>query len=111
MAPRAATGRRWSCSRWGSRGSFPMPARGWSCALGYLLTHTGPGSGQAGDGADALLSFGSSLPMGGAFHPDGTPVLYARVADPALSPYWRAAVYDRYAQGVWRALPAHLVKE
>src|SRR5919202_2966300 len=65
---------------------------------------------EAGDGADALVSFGPSLPLGGAFHPDGTPMLTARIADPALSPYWRGAVYDRYAQGGWRMLPAHLVQ-
>src|SRR5919201_3876866 len=88
-----------------------LHAGDWPRDLGYLLTHVGPSAGQAGDGADALVSFGSRLPMGGAFHPDGTPVLNARIADLALSPYWRGAVYDRYAQGVWRTLPAHLVQE
>src|SRR5205814_8912758 len=42
-----------------------LHATDWSRALGYLLTHTGPGSGPAGDRADALLSFGSRLPLGG----------------------------------------------
>jgi transglutaminase-like putative cysteine protease len=88
-----------------------LAARDWPHALDYLLTHVGPSAGLAGDGVDALVSFGSSLPIGGAFHPDGAPVLNARIADPALSPYWRGAVYDRYAQGGWRMLPAHLVQE
>src|SRR5919204_396021 len=88
-----------------------LHAGDWPRALDYFLTHVGPSGSQAGDGADVLVSFGPSLPLGGAFHPDGTPVLTARIADPALSPYWRGVVYDRYAQGVWRTLPVHLVQE
>src|ERR671935_1765785 len=89
-----------------------LHAGDWPRALDYLRRQaTGDRRQEAGDGADTLLSFGPSLPLDGAFHPDGTPVLNARIADPALSPYWRGAVYDRYAQGVWRTLPAHLVQE
>src|SRR5918912_1015804 len=88
-----------------------LHAEDWPRALGALLRHVGPSGGQAGDGVDALVRFGPSLPLGGAFHPDGTPVLTARIADPALSPYWRGTVYVRYAPGAWRMLPAHLVQE
>src|SRR5918911_1417708 len=47
-----------------------LHAGDWPRALGSLLTHVVPSSGQAGDGADALVRFGPGLPLGGAFHPD-----------------------------------------
>jgi len=65
--------------------------------------------GHAGDSAGLTL-FGGDLAVGGSFHPDGTPVLLARVADPSRSPYWRGAVYDRYTQGAWRADPVRHVR-
>ncbi len=66
------------------------------------------GGGHAGDSAGLTL-FGGDLAVGGSFHPDGTAVLMARVADPSRSPYWRGAVYDRYTQGTWRAEPVRRV--
>ncbi|HKC73461.1 MAG TPA: hypothetical protein VKF37_04580, partial [Chloroflexota bacterium] len=101
----------WAAPVPSARAVAALHAGDWPRALGSLLRHVVPSGGQAGDGADALVSFGTSLPLGGAFHPDGTPVLTARIADLALSPYWRGAVYDLYAQGIWRTLPAHLVQE
>jgi transglutaminase-like putative cysteine protease len=101
----------WAAPVPSARAVAALHAGDWPHALGSLLRQVVPSAGQAGDGADALLSFGPSLPLGGAFHPDGTPLLTARIADPALSPYWRGAVYDRYAQGGWRMLPARLVRE
>jgi transglutaminase-like putative cysteine protease len=101
----------WAAPMPSARAVTALHAGDWPRALGSLLRHVVPRGGQAGDGADALVNFGSSLPIGGAFHPDGTPVLNARIVEPALSPYWRGAVYDRYAQGVWRTLPAHPVQE
>jgi len=67
------------------------------------------GGGHAGDVAGLTL-FGGDLAVGGSFHPDGAPVLVARVADPSRSPYWRGAVYDRYEGGAWRADPVRRIR-
>lgn len=89
----------------------PAPAHGWwqmpdlPGAVGGLLSRLGLGGGQAGEGTGGLGDFGGALRVGGRFTPDDAPVFMARVADPTLSPYWRAAVYDIYAQGVWSAVP------
>jgi len=84
--------------------------RDWTGPVERALSRAGVGPEQAGDGVANLTSFGSALRVGGAFQPDGAPVLLARVGDPALSPYWRGAVYDDYAGGVWRPVPSHRVR-
>lgn len=63
------------------------------------------------EGVAALSSFGSDLRVGGTFSPSNTPILEGYVADPAHLPYWRGAVYDRYANGAWHTLPAASVHE
>ena len=94
------------------RAVHPPPLDRWTQAARTAVARIGVGGGHAGDASNAagLALFGQDLPVGGAFRPDNTPVLLARVADPSRSPYWRGALYDRYAGGTWRALPARRVR-
>jgi len=85
----------------------PPPLATWGTAARGIVARVG-GGGHAGD-ATGLSLFGADLAVGGAFHPDNTPVLLGRVADPSRSPYWRGALYDRYAGGTWRSVPARRV--
>lgn len=93
-----------------------IPMRGWrapdlSGAVSGLLSRLGLHSGRAGEGDANLGAFGADLRVGGRFGPSGVPLFVARLANPALSPYWRGAVYDTYTHGIWQALPARLVHE
>ena len=79
----------------------------WTAQVTNLTGHIGLGSKPVGDGRAALTEFGSAVPVGGVFNPNGAIVFTARVADPTRWPYWRGAVYDRYEDGAWRPVPTH----
>lgn len=81
----------------------PLPA---SALAGLLNSYLGTATRQLTPPAGQQIGdFGAALPVGGDFNPAATPILAGRVADPSHTPYWRGAVYDAYAAGVWSMAP------